>query len=92
LDCWCSNPSLGIFWNFCDFRSIFRDFKQFLVFTGIVFAFVLAGATPASSLVPAQMAIFAGGCPPTTPEPQCSLAGDISTLQHSGFSKMDRNK
>jgi hypothetical protein len=25
-------------WNCCDFRSIFRAFKQFLVFTGIVFA------------------------------------------------------
>jgi hypothetical protein len=25
-------------WNFCDFRSIFRAFKQFLDFSGIVFA------------------------------------------------------
>jgi hypothetical protein len=25
-------------WNFCDFRSIFRVFKQFLDFFGIVFA------------------------------------------------------
>jgi hypothetical protein len=25
-------------WIFCDFRSIFRDFKQFLDFSGIVFA------------------------------------------------------
>jgi hypothetical protein len=38
LDCSCPNLSLGIFLEFCDFRSIFRASKQFLVFTGIVFA------------------------------------------------------
>jgi hypothetical protein len=39
LDCSCPNLALGIFSGFfCDFRSIFRAFKQFLDFSGIVFA------------------------------------------------------
>jgi hypothetical protein len=42
-----------------------------MIFTGGQNAFVLAGATPASNLVPTQMAIFAGGCLPATLEPQC---------------------
>jgi hypothetical protein len=42
-----------------------------MIFTGGQNAFVLAGVTQASNLVPAQMAIFAGGFPPATPEPQC---------------------
>jgi hypothetical protein len=61
------------------FAQKFHSFFPYItrpetIFTGGQNAFVLAGATPAtpaSNLVPAQRAIFAGGCPPATPEPQC---------------------
>jgi hypothetical protein len=52
---------------------------------------VLAGATPANSLVPGKIAIFAGMCLPASKETTL-MASDIGAHQQCGFSKSTRNK
>jgi hypothetical protein len=39
-------------WKFCDFRSIFRAFRQFLVFAGIVFALKIISENKRNSSFP----------------------------------------